>query len=152
MWLNVPLILFQFRKVTFCLFVCLLLLYTVTINACFTSWLSRCALFSRTSFWRHQSVLWWKARSSQFSVQVPEEMRVDSNKFCYRLIYLYGVNFWWCVERSRKKNNKKVSPREKVWSIEFYSNLFLTRNDWWFWSKISHQKKKKNKIMKHTNN
>ena len=29
-----------------------------------------------------------------------------------------------------EEGEKKVSPQEKVWSIGFYSNLFLTHNDW----------------------
>ena len=31
-------------------------LFDTTTKSCFTSWLPRCALFSRASFWRHQSV------------------------------------------------------------------------------------------------
>ena len=79
-----------------------------------------------------------KPGSSQFCVQVTKEIHVDCNHFCHPLfLYLWKtplITYCSIIEEEEKKREKErerenVSPREKVWSIGFYHNLFLTRID-----------------------
>jgi len=85
-----PLILYQFYRATF--------LDTIAnSNTCLTSSLPRHALFPCASFQYHQKVFGAMDRtpgSSQFCVQLTEEMHVDSNHFCHQLFLSLWSEFF----------------------------------------------------------
>ena len=123
----------------FCHRLLLFKFYLCGMNFC---WRTTPKCLSVTSRIEHQ-------KGPQFCVQVTEEMLVGYNCFCHRLLlfkfYLCGVNFCWRTA-ALGGGGRGVNTREKVWSIGFYPNLFLTY-DWYFGGgggggKISQQMKK----------
>ena len=99
-WLNVSLILCRFHKVT--------LLDTIN-NTCFTSWLPRCALFSRASFWRHQNVFDVTDRTPEalsFAYRSWKKCMWIAIIFATDCFYLCWVNFRWRVTAFWRRKNK----------------------------------------------
>ena len=88
--MNLPLILYQFYKVT--------ILDTIT-NSRFTSWLPRCALFYSASFWRQQSVFGITDRTPEPLMSHKKCILWIAFFYCLFFVtgcfYLCGVNFWW---------------------------------------------------------
>ena len=99
---------------------------TIT-NSCFIIWLPHCVLFSPVFHFVGQS--WMEKPETLFCAQVTEEMQVECNQFLSLIVFIPELLMTHCSILEKKKE-KKVSPREKVWSTGFYPNLFLAHDDW----------------------
>ena len=123
LWLNVPVILYRFHKVTF---------FNTITNTCFMRSLPLCALFSRASFWRHQSFFGVTDRT-------PEAITFAyrSRKKCFLLqSFLSPIVFFFCPLKKKSfwgeilithcsvlKNKIKGTPRQYIFNSE-WSVLF----------------------------
>ena len=99
-------------------------------NSCFTSWLLHFALFSSIRLDVTSYLPGITDRTPEaLSLHTGHGRNACGLQLFLLLTVFLSVNFWWCFVVFYK-NKKIVIPQENVWSIGFYSQSFLTHDNW----------------------